>query len=117
MALCIPSSIWEIATGYKYQAWKYPSLLAHRILHSIERSINYPAEIFEMKKLIAILSVVLFTNQASAESTVLSSKGAHSLCTTEATHWVDFCNGLIQGYADYAAFEYAKIKIQEVLKG
>lgn len=55
-----------------------------------------------MKKLIAILSVVLFSNQASAESTVLSSKGAHSLCTTEATHWVDFCNGLIQGYADYA---------------
>ena len=52
----------------------------------------------KMKKLLlTILSVVLFANQASAESTVLSSKGAHSLCTTEATHWVDFCNGLIQG--------------------
>ena len=60
-----------------------------------------------MKRLIAILSVVLFATQASAESTVLSSKGAHSLCTTEATHWVDFCNGLIQGYADYASLSGA----------
>ena len=56
-----------------------------------------------MKKLLAILTVGLFAYQASAETTVLSSKNAHSLCTTEAPHWVDFCNGLIQGYADYAS--------------
>ena len=59
LALCIPSSTWEIATGYKYQAWKYPSLLAYRILHFIERSINYPAEIFEMKKLLAVFTFLL----------------------------------------------------------
>ena len=67
----------------------------------------------EMKKLIAILSVVFFANQASAESTVLSSKGAHALCTTEATHWVDFCNGLIQGYADYASLSGAAMSVLE----
>ena len=59
LALCIPFSTWEIATGFKYQAWKYPSLLAHRILHFIEHSINYPAEIFEMKKLLSTPSIVL----------------------------------------------------------
>tara|TARA_B100000900_G_C20293091_1_gene598986 strand:+ start:251 stop:577 length:327 start_codon:yes stop_codon:yes gene_type:complete len=60
-----------------------------------------------MKKLIATLSVVLFANQASAESTILSSKSAHSLCTSGVMHWVDFCNGLIQGYADYASLSGA----------
>ena len=39
---------------------------------------------------------------AYAQETALTSKNTYSLCTTTASHWVDFCNGLRQGYADYA---------------
>ena len=42
-----------------------------------------------------------FTTTASSD-TSLSARNAYSLCTTAAEQWVDFCNGLIQGYADYA---------------
>ena len=42
-----------------------------------------------------------FTTAASSD-TSLSARNAYSLCTTEDMDWINFCNGLIQGYADYA---------------
>ena len=41
-----------------------------------------------------------FTSTASSE-TSLSARNVYSLCTTEDMDWINFCNGLIQGYADY----------------
>ena len=40
---------------------------------------------------------------AGASDSHLSARIALSLCTIAQPHWVDFCNGLMQGYADYAA--------------
>ena len=59
------------------------------------------------KKVSMILAVSLtmmagFTTTASSETT-LSARNAYSLCTTEDMDWINFCNGLIQGYADYAS--------------
>ena len=59
LAIFIPSATWETATGYYSQAWKYPGLFTNRILHFVERYINYTAEVFEMKKLLAIFTLVL----------------------------------------------------------
>ena len=46
------------------------------------------------------LGYITFSTTVIAD-TVLSSRDAHELCTTAEMHWVDFCNGLIQGYADF----------------
>ena len=59
------------------------------------------------KKIITMLafSVTLisgFTTTAVSD-TSLSARNAYSLCTTEDMDWINFCNGLIQGYADYAS--------------
>ncbi len=59
------------------------------------------------KKLSTILAVSFtliagFTTAASSETT-LSARNAYSLCTKEDMDWINFCNGLIQGYADYAS--------------
>jgi phosphopantetheinyl transferase len=59
LAIFIPSATWKNATGYYSEARKYPSLLSNRILHFVELYINYTAEVFEMKKLLAIFTLVL----------------------------------------------------------
>ena len=56
-----------------------------------------------MKKILATIYVFLYAVQVTADTPVLSSRNAYTLCTTKASHWIDFCNGLIQGYADYAS--------------
>jgi len=43
----------------------------------------------------------LITPNWAGSDTILSSQNAYALCTQEVSHWIDFCNGLIQGYADY----------------
>ena len=57
-----------------------------------------------VSSLISIGSIILSFDDkmAHAQETVLTSRNAYSLCNTTASHWVDFCNGLIQGYAEYA---------------
>jgi len=53
---------------------------------------------------VAVVSLTLsigFVSTASSETT-LSARNVYSLCTTEDMDWINFCNGLIQGYADYA---------------
>ena len=54
-----------------------------------------------MKHFITACLITFFASSSSGD-TFLSARNAHTLCTTAATQWVDFCNGLIQGYADYA---------------
>lgn len=60
-----------------------------------------------MKKLLATIYIVFFACQVTADTTVLSSKNAYNLCTSDISHWIDFCNGLIQGYVDYASLANA----------
>ena len=54
---------------------------------------------------LAPLFIVLsfsFGTLASA-STVLLSQNAYDVCTRADMNWINFCNGLIQGYADYVS--------------
>ena len=39
---------------------------------------------------------------AQADGTVLATRNAISICTTADEDWINFCNGLFQGYADVA---------------
>ena len=39
---------------------------------------------------------------AATASTALSAQNAYEVCTRADMNWINFCNGLIQGYADYA---------------
>ena len=50
---------------------------------------------------VSLTLAVGFVSTANSETT-LSARNAYSLCTTEDMDWINFCNGLIQGYADYA---------------
>ena len=47
--------------------------------------------------LLASLSI-----QARAEENVLRTQNAVKICTTPSQNWVDFCNGLMQAYSDFA---------------
>ena len=51
-----------------------------------------------MKKLVLLLALVLPLSVHA--SVTLSSRNAYSLCTTADMDWINFCNGLIQGYVD-----------------
>ena len=51
---------------------------------------------------VSLTLAVGFVSTANSETT-LSARNAYSLCTTEDMDWINFCNGLIQGYADYAS--------------
>jgi hypothetical protein len=57
------------------------------------------------KTVITLLFLLLsFSNAKAANaSTVLLSQDAYQVCTRANMNWVNFCNGLIQGYADYAS--------------
>ena len=59
LAICILSTPWPTDTGHQSQVRKYPNLLTNRILNFVECYINYPARVFEMKKLLAIFTLVL----------------------------------------------------------
>ena len=66
-------------------------------------------EIKKMRRLVITLAasfVSLFSNLsvslAEAQDTVLTSRNAFRVCNIASEDWVNFCNGLIQGYADYA---------------
>lgn len=54
---------------------------------------------------IAVVSSLfaVVSTPAVAADNHLSARNALSLCTIAQPHWVDFCNGLMQGYADYAS--------------
>ena len=49
---------------------------------------------------LALILLLIAPSWARAE-TVLYSRNVYSLCTQEDMDWINFCNGLIQGYADY----------------
>lgn len=49
-----------------------------------------------------ILFFLSIGTAAQAEGTVLATRNVISICTTADEDWVNFCNGLIQGYADFA---------------
>ena len=48
----------------------------------------------------AVVLCLMTPNWAEAD-TILSSQNGCALCTQEISHWIDFCNGLIRGYADH----------------
>ena len=52
-----------------------------------------------MKNLVFLLAVIVPLSVNA--SVTLSSRNAHSLCTTADMDWINFYNGLIQGYADF----------------
>jgi len=58
-----------------------------------------------MKNLVFLLSLLVPISVNA--SVTLSSKNAHSLCTTSDMDWINFCNGLIQGYADFVVLSGA----------
>lgn len=49
---------------------------------------------------LALILLLIAPSWARAE-TVLYSRNVYSLCTQEDMDWINFCNGLIQGNADY----------------
>ena len=61
-----------------------------------------------MTKFIKTTATVFFivmsisnTTSAKASNTLLA-KNAYEACTRADMNWINFCNGLMQGYADYA---------------
>ena len=54
-----------------------------------------------MRTFLIVLMMTLAT-QAGAEANVLRTQHAVQICSIPSQSWVDFCNGLIQGYADFA---------------
>lgn len=55
------------------------------------------------KSLIVSIFILLGSiNICLGQSTILSSKEAIRVCNLPHEHWVSFCNGLMQGFADYA---------------
>ena len=68
--------------------------------------------VFKRISTVAVVSLTFAVGLVSTASseTTLSARNVHSLCTTEDMDWINFCNGLIQGYADYAVLaDYACI--------
>ena len=55
-----------------------------------------------VKTTILTLFILGIGTTAKAEGVALATKNAVSICTTADIDWVNFCNGLIQGYADIA---------------
>ena len=47
--------------------------------------------------------IVPFYSIGARASVVLLSQNAYQICTKADMNWINFCNGLIQGYADYAS--------------
>jgi len=54
-----------------------------------------------MKNIVVTLCLVI-SGWTYAHDTILRTQNAYMICTTPDTDWVNFCNGLMQGYADYA---------------
>ena len=52
--------------------------------------------------LITMALTATLGTQAGAEENVLRTKNAVKICTTPSQNWVDFCNGLMQAYSDFA---------------
>ena len=53
-----------------------------------------------MKRFIFILALIL-SNQAFSNDNILRTQNAYSICTKPDMDWINFCNGLIQGYSEY----------------
>ena len=58
-----------------------------------------------LKTVVTLLFLVLSFSKANVAnaSTILLSQNAYQVCTRKNMNWINFCNGLIQGYADYAS--------------
>ena len=52
--------------------------------------------------LVTLALLATLSTQASAEENVLRTQNAVKICTTPSQNWVDFCNGLMQAYSDFA---------------
>ncbi|MDG1728112.1 MAG: hypothetical protein P8H57_13285 [Emcibacteraceae bacterium] len=52
--------------------------------------------------LITLNTTVIFISNNVQASAVLDLKNAYEVCNTADMDWINFCNGLIQGYADVA---------------
>ena len=55
-----------------------------------------------MKKILATIYAVFYAAQVTADTAVLGNRNTYTLWTTQASHWIDFCNGLIHAYASLA---------------
>ena len=60
--------------------------------------------VFKKISTVAVVSLTFAVGLVSTASseTTLSSRNVYSLCTTEDMDWINFYDGLIQDYADYA---------------
>lgn len=52
----------------------------------------------------AVITATMASQRADAQAPALKMREAYDRCTTADMDWVNFCNGLIQGYADAAIF-------------
>lgn len=52
--------------------------------------------------LVTLALLASLSTQARAEENVLRTQNAVKICTTPSQNWVDFCNGLMQAYSDFA---------------
>lgn len=59
---------------------------------------------FALTILVGLISIFSTLNASTAEAqdTVLTSKNVFRVCNIADEDWVSFCNGLIQGFSDYA---------------
>ena len=52
--------------------------------------------------LVTLALLASLSTHARAEENVLRTQNAVKICTTPSQNWVDFCNGLMQAYSDFA---------------
>ena len=54
-----------------------------------------------MRTIVVDLFVIVLGHTSFASENVLRTQNALQICTRSNANWVSFCNGLMQGYADY----------------
>ena len=54
-----------------------------------------------IRTIILALVITVLAHTSFASENVLRTKNALQICTRSNANWVSFCNGLMQGYADY----------------
>ena len=52
--------------------------------------------------LITLALMATLGTEAGAEENVLRTQNAVEICTRPSQNWIDFCNGLMQAYSDFA---------------
>ena len=72
----------------------------------LQRTIKHRESDSKMKKLITVVATAAFAFSmvmpANAQNTVMYSRNAYDVCMTPDMNWINFCNGLVQGYAEMA---------------